>query len=368
MNRSRLLILSLVSLAVTACSSHTEKGGKGTESPPPVVTGARIEEVTLREVADQIPLPGTVKASASALVAARIPGTVTRVAVSEGERVRQGVVMAEITSLETVSAAGAATAAVSEAQRGVDDARARLALAESTLKRFQNLFREQAVTKQELEVKEMEHEVARQNLARAEARLKQATEGEKGATAVAGHTRVTAPLSGVVAKRHVELGSTVFPGSPLFTVDDEKSYRLELSVPESLMGRVRTGMAVEIRMDGSDRPLSGRIVEIVPTVDPATRTFVAKASLPSGSVRSGQFGRALLAGETTKGIFVPKGAVQTRGALTSLWVVENGTARLRIVRTGRESGDRLEIVSGLSAKEKVIVGGNFPTVEGSKVQ
>ncbi|GAB4297544.1 MAG: efflux RND transporter periplasmic adaptor subunit [Desulfuromonadia bacterium] len=364
---STTFLLGVVSLSLFACSPRHGGGEKGTAAPP-VVTGARIETVTRQEVPEDAVIPGTVKASTSALVAARIPGTITRLSAAEGTRVKAGGILAQITAQESVSGFRAASSAVTEAERGVDDARARLALAESTLKRFQALYREQAVTRQELDVREMEHEVARQNLSRAEARLAQAREGEKGAAAVAGYTTVTAPISGIVAKRQVELGSTVFPGSPLFVIDDEKSYRLELSVPESLMGRVKVGMPVEIRLDGVDRPVSGMIVEIVPSLDPATRTFIAKASLPGALARSGQFGRGLFRVGTTPSLLVPASAIQPKGALTAVWVVENGAARLRIVRTGKQVGDRVEILSGISQGERVITGGTFPAVEGSKVQ
>jgi len=364
---STAVVATLCSLVLFACSSN-QGGEKKPAAEPPVVTGATVETVSRQEVPEETVVPGTVKASTTALVAARIPGTVTRLSAPEGTRVRAGHPLAEITAQESVSGFRAASSAVTEAERGVDDARARLSLAESTLRRFQALYREQAVTKQELEVREMEHEVARQNLSRAEARLAQAREAEKGASAVAGYTTVTAPISGIVAKRQVELGSTVFPGSPLFVIDDEKSYRLELTVPETLMGRVRTGMPVEIRLDGGDRPVEGKIVEIVPSVDPATRTFIAKASLPGSMVRSGQFGRGIIRTGSTPSLLVPAGAVQSKGAMTSVWVVENGIARLRIVRTGKQVGDRIEVLSGLAPGERIITGGTFPVVEGAKVQ
>jgi RND family efflux transporter MFP subunit len=162
----------------------------------------------------------------------------------------------------------------------------------------------------------------------------------------------------------------VFPSQPLFTVEDEGSYLLEIAVPESLLPRIRTGMPVRVSMDGVSGSSTLPIREIVPTADPVSRTFIAKISLSAKGLRSGMFGRAELpVGGTVETLLVAKSAVLERGALTSVWVVDRDrVARLRLVKVGRTVGDRVEILSGLTPGERVVTAGTGKVSEGARVE
>ncbi|HEY6838187.1 MAG TPA: efflux RND transporter periplasmic adaptor subunit, partial [Geobacteraceae bacterium] len=209
---------------------------------------------------------------------------------------------------------------------------------------------------------------AAQGVARAEARLSQVREGAKAAATVAGYTRITAPLSGIVTSKKAEFGMTVFPGMPLVTVEEEGSYRLELDAPESLVGKVRPGESARIMIEGMP-PGEGRITEVVPSVDPSSRTFTVKVDLKGKGFRSGMYGRAQVPVGTVQGLFVPKGAVMERGSLTSVWAVDKeNVARLRLVKTGRSVGDRVEILAGLSPGERIVTAGGEKVSDGAKIE
>ena len=253
--------------------------------------------------------------------------------------------------------------------QSVDEARARKRLADATFERYRNLFQEQAVTRQEYEGKEMEKEVAGQGAARAEARLVLARENARAAGTVAGYTRISAPLSGLVASKSVDAGMTVFPGMQLMTVEEEGHYRLEVSAPESLLGKVQVGQALNVQIDGVTGDMGGRVAEVVPAVDPASRTFIVKVDISGKGLRSGIYGRALFPVGERKGLLVPKMAIVERGALTSVWVADKeNIARMRLVKTGREVHERVEVLSGLSAGERVVIGGVEKVGEGAKFQ
>ena len=132
-------------------------------------------------------------------------------------------------------------AAVTEAERGVEEAAARKSLAEATFARYQKLYAEQAVTRQEFEGRQMERDVAVHGLARARRALGQSREAARAAGTTAGYTRITAPFSGIVTVKNADVGMTVFPGTPLITVEEEGHYRLEIAAPESLAGKVQPG-------------------------------------------------------------------------------------------------------------------------------
>ncbi len=361
------LISAAVLAGAAGCGERGKPGEKATT--PPAVTGVAVASIVAGAIPEQVEAVGTVKAKNSAVIAARIPGAVTALHVKEGDRVAKGKLLVTLEAHEVLAGAAGAQAGVEEARRGVDDALSRRKLARTTFERYQKLYQEQAVTRQEFDVRQTERDVADQEVARAEARLTQAREGAQSAGALAGYTRVTAPIAGVVTAKQAEVGMTVFPGMPLLTVEEEGSYRLEVAAPESLLGKVKPGDTVGVAIDGAGGAVTGRVAQVVPTVDAASRTFTVKVDVAAKGIRSGTYGRALFPVGVRQGILVPKSAVVERGALTSVWVVEkDNVARMRLVKLGRTFGDRVEALAGLSAGEKIATTGVEKVVDGARIE
>lgn len=334
-----------------------------------VVKGVQVQAVRETQVPEGFVAVGTVRARNSAQVASRITGTVTSVGVKEGDRVARGRLLLAIEATEQTAGADAARAGVEEARRGLAEARSRLDLAETTYARFSTLYKEEAATKQELDSRKADRDVAIQSVARAEARLEQAHQGSRAAGAVAGYGRVTAPIGGIVTAKSVAAGMTVFPGSQLLTIEEEGGYRLEAQVPESVLSAVKVGQAVDVSVDGAVLKRKGRVAEVVPAADQATRTVTVKIDLAGSGLKSGMFGRASFVTASRPGLLVPRGAVVERGALTSLWVIDRERiARLRLVKIGMEHGGDVEVLSGLSAGESVVVGGVAKVTDGVRVE
>jgi RND family efflux transporter MFP subunit len=359
-------------LALCLLAAAAGCGRKSAEIPPekqPVVQGVKTEQVRVLSVPDRLEAVGTVRSRNTALLAARIPGTVTGITVREGDRVRRGQLLVTLSSTETGASAAAAAAAVEDARRGVDEASSRKRLADITYQRYEKMFQQQAATAQEFDGKRMEREQGEEGVARAEARLKQAREAARGASAVAGYGSVTAPIAGIVTAKPVERGMTVFPGTPLLTVEEEGAFQLTVAAPESLLGVIRPGMAVPVAVDGSAVSPKGTVAEIVPLVDPASRTFTVKINVAAPGLRSGSYGRALFPVGEKKALFVPTGAVVTRGALTSVWTVDGqNIARMRLVKLGGADGGRIEVLSGLADGERIVTDGVEKVTDGAKVQ
>lgn len=358
----------VIGMLLTGGCGMKDKTAPGTK-PPVVVRGVQVQTVREATVAEEFIAAGTVRARNSAAVAARIAGTVTSLAVREGDRVAKGRFLLAIEVPEQSATAAAARAGVDETARGLDEARSRLVLAETTYARFSTLYREEAATKQELDVRQADRDVALQAVARAEARLEQARQGSRAAGTVAGYGSVVAPLAGIVTAKSVAAGMTVFPGMPLVTIEEEGDYRLEAMVPESVLKGVKLGQVVGVTIDGAAIQGNGRVVEIVPAADTATHTFTVKIALAGKGLRSGMFGRAGFTMASRPGLVVPKGGVVERGALTSLWVLDRERiARLRLVKLGKEQDGTVEVVSGLSPGETIVVGNTQKVTEGVRIE
>lgn len=365
----RVVALAAVALALAGCGRKQAVEQKN--APPPVVLKGIATE-TVRQAAhpELLEVPGTVRARTSAVVSPRLPGSVSVLNVREGDRVRKGQLLLQLDARENQASAAAADAAIDEAKRALDEALSRKKLADTTFQRYHNLYNEQAISRQEYDVKQAERDMAAQGAARAESRLRQAQEGAKASTAMADYTKITAPISGIITSKPVDLGASVFPGQPLMTIEDEGSYQLELSLPESSASRVKPGASLRVTLDATGGSFPGRIAEIVPAADPASRTVIAKVNLPSRGLKSGMFGRGAIAtGVMVSGITVPKRSLVERGALVSVWIVDkDSTVRMRLVKTGKMIGEAVEVLSGLSDGDRVVVGGLDKVSEGARLE
>jgi RND family efflux transporter MFP subunit len=183
------------------------------------------------------------------------------------------------------------------------------------------------------------------------------------------YAKLAAPFSGVVITRTVEPGNLATPGLPLLTIEQDGLYRLEASVDESKLATVRVGQAVEAVVEATDRKLNARVSEIVPSVDAASRTYMVKVDLPAApGLRTGMFGRAIFPLGMQRVVAVPLAALTERGQLQSVFVVEDGVAHTRLVTTGRHASAVAEILSGLSAGEKVVLPVPAGLQDGARVE
>ena len=258
-----------------------------------------------------------------------------------------------------------AESAREEAYRAVAQAEAARELAGKTHARYRTLLEEKVVTPQEydevalrrtLAVKD--HERALRRTEQVEARVAQAKGAADAARAMAGYAKVVAPFAGVVLEKKADAGSMAVPGVPLFVLEDPRRRRIEAAVSEAYLPVLKKGSPVRVVLDDApDREIAAAVAEVVPAVDPATRTFVVKAELPPGTGRTGQSGRLRFGAGKGTVLAVPKRAITRAGGTDGLFVVgaADNTVRLSVVTTGADLGDRVEVLSGLSAGDRVAV-------------
>src|SRR5215831_7504192 len=364
----RFLPFAILILMTAACSPEKTTLAAGATQPPSFA--GPVETVTPLQIIETYRASGTVRARYTAEIAAKISSNILEIRVQAGDRVTAGQTLVVLdranleASLRRAEASCAeAESAIAEAENAIAGASANLDLARVTHKRFEDLLAKASVSQQEsdesqarLKSTEAALEMAASKRRQAEAHRSQ-TEAELAAARVAlGYATLAAPFSGLVTERKADPGSLATPGMPLLTVEREGNLRLEASIDESRLGLVRIGEQVAVEIDGLNRTVSGRVAETVPSIDASTRSFLAKIDLPAVlGLRAGMFGRAAFAGGEREALLVPQSAVLERGQVRSAYVVENEIARLRPVTLGETRDKRREILSGLTAGEKIIV-------------
>ncbi len=170
------------------------------------------------------------------------------------------------------------------------------------------------------------------------------------------YTRIVSPLDGVVTDRRIEIGDLANPGQVLLSVYDASSMRLEVPVPARLVARLPIGFTVNVTLAQPPCELTGKVAEVVSEVDPTTRTRLVKIQLeePPEDALPGAYGHVWVAGEPKDAILLPQTAVYRVGQLEYIQVVVGDRALRRLVRTGAVTAKRVEILSGVSAGEKVL--------------
>jgi RND family efflux transporter MFP subunit len=373
-------LVTMLTLLLGGC------GGSAPQQPATeVVSGLRIETVRPENVPDEIEAPGTVASVATAQIAARTTGTVERVAVREGDRVRRGQLLIALDERELVARRDAAQAALHEAAAGRDEAARAVAAAQAqadvaakTYDRYVFLRDQKSVSPQEFDEVEGRQRAAQAALAQAKARAAQTDAGyaraeqESGAAGtVAGYARILAPFDGTVVRRLVEPGSTAAPGMALLIVEDSSRYRLEATVEAADSASIRRGSKARIRLDAiPGKEFAGTVAELEAGADPTSHTVQAKVDLPADpAVRSGLFGRAWFRRGDRRAIAVSANAIFARGQLSGVYIVDpGGIARLRLVTVGARFGERLEVLSGLGDGERIVADPAARELDGKRVE
>jgi RND family efflux transporter MFP subunit len=271
---------------------------------------------------------GTVRSKQRAVVEAKVSGRVMEYLAIPGATVKAGELLARIEAPEIQAKVDQATAMLDQARRDLD--------------RQKQLIESNATTRQEYDA--------------ANARVNVAAAGLSEAETMMGYARVTAPFDGVVTRKLADAGDLAMPGKPLLEIEAPTGLRFEADLPEAILSEVTMGAKMSVWIASVAQPLEATVSEIAPISDPASRTFQVKLDLPAAAgLRSGQFGRVSVPTGEAKLIVVPKVALIRRGQMELMFVVDDGHAALRLVKSGKILSDGVEVLSGIEAGEQVVV-------------
>lgn len=368
MNRIHALFPVLLStLVLGSCSNQ----GKKVEALPETVRNLALIEVRQKNVPDVLEAVGTMRAAQTSTLASQMMGTLIEVRVHEGDRVKRGEVLAVIDDSQPRAALDRATAADNASRQQLAAAESELALAESTLKRFQALFERKSVSPQEFDEVRARQQgaLARRDMARAD--QEQAKAAIAQATTALAYTRIRAPFDGLVTEKKADTGSLASPGMPIFTIEDVHRYRLEASINESDLGFFRIGQSVPVIVDAfGSEALPGKVVQIVPAADTPSRSFLIKVELPADSrLRSGLFGRAQFTRGEHRTLLVPQTALVERGQMQGVFLLDqNKIAALRYVTLGRSTQSQVEVLAGLQDGDWLVARPGTLELDGKRVE
>ncbi len=354
MKITTVLSLGILLLSLAGCKDKIEPGTAKVERP--VVAGVSTMTVQISEAGRFHDATATVTAKSESMIASRIMGPVMELHVKEGDRVTAGQLLVVIDSEDINSKVAAAEAGHREALQALNAAEQNKLLAEITYKRFKNLYDENALTQQELDKVETQKKVAAIEYERVQQMVTRAAAGMAEATVFLGYQKVASPVNGVVTGKFIDPGTMAMPGMRLFTIEDNSSYRLEADIDESLVGDISLGMQVDIEISSLKLELQGEVSDIVPAIDPRSRTFkVFIAIQHHKNLRSGLYARARFPVGQKEIIMVGQRVVVEKGQLTGIYVVnDNRVITYRLVRIGKKFGDQVEILSGLKPGETII--------------
>jgi multidrug efflux pump subunit AcrA (membrane-fusion protein) len=390
------VFIVLAGLALAACGKESTQSSKATE--PPVVRDVTVGVVTSGMVDDTAEVVGTVKSRTSTTLSSKIVGTILALHAREGSQVEAGQVLVELDDRDIAAQLRRAEAGLGEAEASVGEVDRAIAaataagtateaqrdLAAATLGRYQRLLDRKSVAPQEYDQIAARHKAAAADVERAAAeiqalqakrqqifaRIEAAKADVSSAQIMHGYARIAAPFSGVVTTKHADVGALAAPGTPLLTLEDSRRYWLEAAVPESQAAAVKRGQSLHVSIEAAALSVSATVSEIVPAADPTTRTILVRVDLPDAAgLRSGLFGRAWLPVGRRQAIQVARAAVIERGQLQGVYVVgQDDIARFRLVRTGQAGKGVVEILSGLTGGEKVILAGAEKVTDGARIE
>lgn len=365
----------LMSAALAGCSAHHADAAPGDAAEPIPVT---VALVAMTDVGSAIDAGGVIQARTTATIASRILAPVGEVRVSPGDRVRKGQTLIVLDGSDLAAAARAAHSAALAAEQGAKAAasellaaEARLTLARASHDRIAGLNAKRSATAQELDDATAALRGADAQVATASARTLQAASVVDSAQAAADQagtirsfTTITAPFEGTITSKMVETGNMASPGVPLLRLEDTRGLRLEVRVDESRIGHIQNGDAVPLVLRAGTTAIGGRVIEVSRAVDSDARAFLVKIELPDAhGLRSGEFGKAQFPAAPRRALTVPSSAIVRRGQITSVFVIDKGMARTRLVSL---SGS--EVLAGLTESEAVILSPPPDMIDGRRVR
>jgi RND family efflux transporter MFP subunit len=304
-------------------------------------------------------ISGALTAERQATIRAEVNGTVLEVFAEQGQTVGGGAHLARLDDTGIRDMYESAKSAKRSADQAVE-------LAGRNVSRTQSLHDAGAISSRDLEQATWALTNAQGQQADAEARVASTERQLK-------KTEVRAPFAGIVSERRVNVGDDVTPGTALFTVVDLGSLRLDASVPSEQLSQLKVGSPVEFSVDGFKGKLfSGKISRINPTVDPATRQIRITVTVPNdaGRLAAGLFAQGRVAASSETGVAVPFAALDERGIEPVVYRLRGGKVERVPVKLGvrDELAERIEITSGVSAGDTLLLGSAQGISEGSTVR
>jgi RND family efflux transporter MFP subunit len=379
-----LLLAALFTVPIVACEKDSTParaaGRSKAQEPRPV----RVVTASVAPLPRTVIVTGTLAADEEVVAGFKVAGRVSEIAVDLGSPVRKGQVLARLDPTDFRLRVEQAEAALRQVRAGlglprdgsgesvdpektalVREARAVLEEALLNRERTARLWEKNLIARSEVDASQSRHLVAesRYQAALEEIRNRQELLAERSSGLALARQQLAdavliAPIDGAVRERRASVGEYLAAGAPVFGLVRIHPLRLRVAVTERDAPSVRVGQAVRVRLEGDSAVHAGRVVRLSPSIQEQNRTMNVEAEVANrgGRLRPGSFARAEIVVEADRtAVTVPASTVVTFAGLEKVFGVKDGKAVEQRIRTGRRSGDRVEILEGVAAGEAVVV-------------
>ena len=332
-------------IAALACSATSLAACSKSPPDAPQVqrkVAAPVVQMGSRSMAAFAHVPGTVTAHQQVQLSSRLSGYIRAMSVRDGQAVKAGQLLFEVDPTDVLGQVQQAQAGLAEAESALTDAR-------SNYDRFKALYAQQAIP-------EKQWDQVKSAYAMAQARAAAARGGISTARSQLRYARVTAPFSGIITRKFIQNGDLASPGQPILALADTSRLEVRCNVSGTLYRSLHIGQEVAVISDG--KSVSATVLDLVGAADAMTHTHMVKLGLPADStLQAGDYVSVEVPVTRRQVMVVPAAALLDRAGIPGVFVVDaQGIARYRMVRPGQSTPEGVEILSGLSVGETVVVG------------
>lgn len=349
------IYIILIILVITSCGKK-DKEVQSANLPAIEVKVGSVGELDSHAI---ISTSGKIEAVNSANLSTRIMGHVNKIYVQIGDKVVKGQLLLSINNMDL-------SAKLAQVNAGIAEATAAYNNSEKDLKRFTILFNENSATQ-----KELDDITANYNMSKA--RLEAARQMKNEVNAQFSYADLRAPFNGVVTNKFIKPGDMASPGMPLLEVEAPGKYQVLTLVPESDITKIKKGMKVQVRLNSINENVEGEVVELSSSSKNTGGQYHVKVALEDTNVPilSGMYATVefpIAADNQSRAALIPVDAIIQNGQLSGVYTVsERNTALLRWLRLGRSYGDKVEVLSGLTTGESIILSSNSKLYNGAKI-
>ena len=387
-NSRRYVVLALLGAALLAvsffaCGKDTKSaappGRAKAQEPRPV----RVAAAVVGRLPRTVTVTGTLAADEEVVAGFKVAGRVSEITVDLGSPVRKGQVLARLDPADFLLRVEQADAALRQVRAGlglprggtggsvdpektalVREAQAVLGEARLNRDRMAQLWEKNYIARSEVDaslsrlvVAESRYQAALEEIGNRQELLAERSSGLALARQQLSDAVLTAPIDGAVRERRASVGEYLAAGAPVFNLIRNNPLRLRVAVTERDASSVRVGQSVQVRLEGDPAAHTGRVARLSPSIQEQNRSLIVEAEVANrgGRLRPGSFARAEIVVDADRtAVMVPASAVVTFAGLEKVFCVKDGKAVEKRIRTGRRSGDRMEILEGISADEAVV--------------
>ena len=302
---------------------------------------------------------GKIEAGNSASLSTRIMGYVDKIHVKVGDKIKKGQLLVNINSADLIAKRAQVNSGILEANVAYQNAK-------NDFNRFTALFNDSSASQ-----KELDDITAHFNMSKA--RLESAKQMNNEINAQFSYTHIKAPFGGIVTNKLVNKGDMANPGAPLLEIESPGNFQVVTMVSEANISQIKVGLEVHVEVKSLRKTLKGKVVEVSTSSKNTGGQYLVKIALGSTEVKvlSGMFATVQfpnLSQDKSDVVLIPIDAIVTRGQLSGVYTVsQSNTAMLRWLRLGKTFGDKVEVLSGLSANEEYIISASIKLSNGSKI-